>query len=131
MVRTLLVRGMLVGIVAGLLSFGFLKVYGEPQVDRAIAFEAQMDEEKAESEQNAKRTHANTPEGTRNPNSSAGRCKPASACSSRSWSTARRSADCSVWLSLSPRAACPANSVRKLWPHCWLLDWLCRHLSGA
>lgn len=48
MVRTLLVRGMLVGIVAGLLSFGFLKVYGEPQVDRAIAFEEQMDEAKAE-----------------------------------------------------------------------------------
>src|SRR5271170_7752679 len=50
MVRTLLVRGMLVGIVAGLLSFGFLKVYGEPQVDRAIAFETQMDEAKAEAE---------------------------------------------------------------------------------
>jgi len=33
MVRTLLVRGMLVGIVAGLLSYGFLKIYGEPQVD--------------------------------------------------------------------------------------------------
>jgi hypothetical protein len=44
MVRTFLVRGMLVGIVAGLLSFGFLKVYGEPQVDRAIAFGEQMDE---------------------------------------------------------------------------------------
>jgi predicted cobalt transporter CbtA len=48
MVRTFLVRGMLVGIVAGLLSFGFLKIYGEPQVDRAIAFEERMDEEKAE-----------------------------------------------------------------------------------
>jgi predicted cobalt transporter CbtA len=48
MVRTFLVRGMLVGIVAGLLSFGFLKVYGEPQVDRAIAFEEQMEEAKAE-----------------------------------------------------------------------------------
>lgn len=47
MVRTLLVRGMLVGVAAGLLSFGFLKVYGEPQVDRAITFEAQMDEAKA------------------------------------------------------------------------------------
>jgi predicted cobalt transporter CbtA len=47
MVRTLLVRGMLVGIVAGLLSFGFLKIYGEPQVDRAIAFETQLDEGKA------------------------------------------------------------------------------------
>ena len=50
MVRTLLVRGMLVGIVAGLLSFGFLKVYGEPQVDRAIAFETQLDEAKAAAE---------------------------------------------------------------------------------
>jgi len=48
MVRTFLVRGMLVGIVAGLLSFGFLKIFGEPQVDRAIAFEEQMDEAKAE-----------------------------------------------------------------------------------
>ena len=50
MVRTLLVRGMLVGVVAGLLSFGFLKVYGEPQVDRAIAFETQLDEAKAAAE---------------------------------------------------------------------------------
>ena len=50
MVRTFLVRGMLVGIVAGLLSFGFLKLYGEPQVDRAIAFETQMDEAKAAAE---------------------------------------------------------------------------------
>ena len=48
MTRDLLVRGMLVGVVAGLLSFGFLKVFGEPQVDRAIAFETQMDEAKAE-----------------------------------------------------------------------------------
>ena len=43
MVRALLVRGMLVGILAGLLTFGFLKVYGEPQVDLAISFETQMD----------------------------------------------------------------------------------------
>ena len=50
MVRTFLVRGMLVGIVAGLLSFGFLKVYGEPQVDSAIAFKSQMDEAKAAAE---------------------------------------------------------------------------------
>ena len=47
MVRSLLVRGMLVGIVAGLLSFVFLKVYGEPQVDVAIAFEGQMEAVKA------------------------------------------------------------------------------------
>lgn len=44
MVRTLLVRGMLVGIIAGLLSFSFLKLYGEPQVDLAIAFETQVDQ---------------------------------------------------------------------------------------
>src|SRR6516165_4812675 len=42
-VRTLLVWGMLVGIVAGLLAFGFAKIFGEPQVNRAIAFEDQMD----------------------------------------------------------------------------------------
>jgi hypothetical protein len=41
---------MRIGIVAGLLSFGFLKLYGEPQVDRAIAFETQMDETKAKNE---------------------------------------------------------------------------------
>jgi len=40
MTGRLLVRGMLVGLIAGLLAFGFAKVFGEPQVDRAIAFEA-------------------------------------------------------------------------------------------
>jgi Probable cobalt transporter subunit (CbtA) len=48
MVRTLLIWGMLVGIVAGLLAFGFAKVFGEPQVERAIAFEDQMDRAKGE-----------------------------------------------------------------------------------
>ena len=47
MVGNLLLRGMLVGLVAGLLCFGFLKLYGEPQIERAIAFETQMDETKA------------------------------------------------------------------------------------
>jgi hypothetical protein len=47
MAGTLLLRGMLVGIVAGILCFGFLKIVGEPQVDRAIAFESQLDEAKA------------------------------------------------------------------------------------
>lgn len=47
MVGTLLVRGMLVGFIAGLLVFGFSKVFGEPQVDRAIAFETAMDEARA------------------------------------------------------------------------------------
>jgi hypothetical protein len=60
MVRTFLVRGMLVGIVAGLLSFAFLKVYGEPQVDRAIAFETQQDEAK-EAAQKAESHHDQGP----------------------------------------------------------------------
>ena len=46
MTGSLLLRGMLVGIVAGLLCFTFLKVFGEPQVDTAIAFETKMDEAK-------------------------------------------------------------------------------------
>lgn len=41
MVGALLLRGMLVGIVAGILCFGFLKIAGEASVERAIAFEAQ------------------------------------------------------------------------------------------
>jgi len=41
---------MFVGLVAGLLCFGFLKLYGEPQIERAIAFEAQMGETKAAAE---------------------------------------------------------------------------------
>ena len=39
MVTSLLVRGLLAGLVAGLLAFGFARIFGEPQVDRAIAFE--------------------------------------------------------------------------------------------
>ncbi len=42
MVGALLLRGMLVGVVAGLLCFGFLKVAGEPPVDKAIAFETAL-----------------------------------------------------------------------------------------
>jgi predicted cobalt transporter CbtA len=37
--RELLVRGMLVGILAGLLAFAFARTFGEPNVDRAISFE--------------------------------------------------------------------------------------------
>lgn len=43
-VHQLLLRGMLVGLVAGLLAFGFARVFGEPSVDRAIAFEGALHE---------------------------------------------------------------------------------------
>ena len=46
MLRTLLVRGMIVGVIAGLLGFGMAKIYGEPQVDKAIAFESWLDQQK-------------------------------------------------------------------------------------
>ncbi|TAL94071.1 MAG: hypothetical protein EPN73_19145 [Paraburkholderia sp.] len=39
MVGRLLVRGMLAGIAAGLLTFAFARVAGEPAVDQAISFE--------------------------------------------------------------------------------------------
>jgi hypothetical protein len=41
-VGKLLLRGMLVGVVAGLLAFGFAQIFGEPQIEHAIAFEEQM-----------------------------------------------------------------------------------------
>jgi predicted cobalt transporter CbtA len=47
MVRSLLIRGMLVGFIAGLLVFGFGKVFGEPPVNRAITFETALDKAKA------------------------------------------------------------------------------------
>jgi predicted cobalt transporter CbtA len=49
MARSLLLRGMLVGLVAGLFVFAFARWIGEPQVDRAIAFETSMDQAKGES----------------------------------------------------------------------------------
>jgi predicted cobalt transporter CbtA len=43
MTRSLLVRGMLVGLLAGLLAFLFARSIGEPEVERSIAFETSMD----------------------------------------------------------------------------------------
>jgi len=48
MTRILLVRGMLAGVVAGLLVFALARWIGEPQVERAIAFETSMDQAKGE-----------------------------------------------------------------------------------
>ncbi len=50
MVRILLIRGMLVGLLAGLLVFGFGKFFGEPPVDRAISFETALDQARAKAE---------------------------------------------------------------------------------
>jgi predicted cobalt transporter CbtA len=47
MTGKLLAYGMLIGLIAGLLSFGFLKLAGEPSVDRAIAFESAIEDAKA------------------------------------------------------------------------------------
>jgi predicted cobalt transporter CbtA len=44
MARTFLLRGMLAGIVAGLIVFACARLLGEPQVERAIAFEQAMDQ---------------------------------------------------------------------------------------
>lgn len=38
----LLLRGMLAGLLAAFLAFGFAKIIGEPQVERAIGFEEQQ-----------------------------------------------------------------------------------------
>ena len=41
MVRSLLIRGLLAGLLAGLVAFAFAFLVGEPQLERAIAFEEQ------------------------------------------------------------------------------------------
>ncbi|HTV79741.1 MAG TPA: CbtA family protein [Steroidobacteraceae bacterium] len=43
----LVLRGFIVGIVAGLLAFGWARTFGEPAVDTAISFESAQDEAKA------------------------------------------------------------------------------------
>src|SRR5580658_8780869 len=43
----LVLRGFIVGIVAGLLAFGWAKTFGEPAVDTSISFESAQDEAKA------------------------------------------------------------------------------------
>lgn len=47
MVGKLLVRGMLAGVVAGVLAFGFARTYGEPQVAQAISLEEHEAHEEA------------------------------------------------------------------------------------
>lgn len=42
MTRTYLVRGMLVGLLASIVALGFAKTVGDPQVDKAVAFEEEQ-----------------------------------------------------------------------------------------
>lgn len=44
MVKALLIRGMLAGVVAGLIAFAFAHVFGEPEIEYAIALEEKMTE---------------------------------------------------------------------------------------
>ena len=50
MVAKLIIRGIFVGIVAGLLAFGWAKTFGEPSVDIAIAYEGALDEKAAQAD---------------------------------------------------------------------------------
>jgi hypothetical protein len=43
MMKDLLIRGMLAGVIAGMLAFGFAHFYGEPQIEYAIGFEERAD----------------------------------------------------------------------------------------
>lgn len=43
----LLYRGMLIGLIAGIVAFSFARLYDEPYVDRAIQFEEQVEQDKA------------------------------------------------------------------------------------
>jgi predicted cobalt transporter CbtA len=54
MLKSLLVRGMIVGVIAGMLGFGMARLYGEPQVDKAIAFETWLDQQKEKAAEAAK-----------------------------------------------------------------------------
>ncbi len=44
-VRDLLVRGLLVGLLAGVVAFGVAELLGEPQVNRAIVVETRIDQQ--------------------------------------------------------------------------------------
>lgn len=64
MVGHLLLRGMIVGAVAGLLAFGFARVFGEPAIDHAIALEeaASAAQGKAQGEAQGEAQGAQAPE---------------------------------------------------------------------
>lgn len=51
MTRTYLVRGMLVGLLASVVAFGFAKAVGEPQIAEAVALEEQLAQQRGEREE--------------------------------------------------------------------------------
>jgi hypothetical protein len=46
-VGKLIIQGLIAGICAGLLAFGFARVFGEPSIETAVQFESAQDEAKA------------------------------------------------------------------------------------
>jgi hypothetical protein len=63
MVGNLVLRGFIVGIFAGLLAFGWAKLFAEPSIGTAIQFESAQDEAKAAAAAAAgKQPEAETPE---------------------------------------------------------------------
>ncbi|MES2308764.1 MAG: CbtA family protein [Verrucomicrobiota bacterium] len=60
MITNFLVRGMLVGVLAGLFAFGFAKVFGEPQIDWAIGFEEKSSKEEAHSHEAKEEGHSHS-----------------------------------------------------------------------
>jgi hypothetical protein len=80
MVGVLLWRGMLVGVFAGIICFALLKLAGEPPVDRAIAFEAQLEAANRLRLTPMQVLPTRMPRKGRIPNWSAARSRPALAC---------------------------------------------------
>ncbi|WP_034990856.1 CbtA family protein [Beijerinckia mobilis] len=60
MIGRLLLRGMVVGLFAGLLAFGFAKLFGEPEINNAIAFETRMEAQEHGEENGQEHSHAHS-----------------------------------------------------------------------
>jgi hypothetical protein len=60
---------MIVGVIAGLLGFGVAKIYGEPQVEKAIAFETWLDQQKEKAAEAQAQATAQANAQTNGPNS--------------------------------------------------------------
>lgn len=57
MTGKLLLNGMIAGILAGIIAFGFAHFFGEPQVDKAVAFEKTLSAQHASTESEHPNSH--------------------------------------------------------------------------